>query len=50
MKCNREVRENFKRAYRYIKAAYLIYEDSSEMIKSLLIFLKLTSKSRIYKY
>jgi hypothetical protein len=33
MKCNREVRENFKRAYRYIKAAYLIYEDSSEMIK-----------------
>ena len=33
MKVNREVGENFKRAYRYIKAAYLLYQDSSEMIK-----------------
>lgn len=33
MKSSGKVKENFKRAYRYIKAAYLIYEDSSEMIK-----------------
>lgn len=33
MKRNKEVGESFKRAYRYIKAAYLLYQDSSEMIK-----------------
>lgn len=43
IKGNMEVKENFKRAYRYIKAAYLIYEDSSEMVR------KYTDISKINK-
>ena len=43
IKGNMEVKENFKRAYRYIKAAYLIYDDSSEMVR------KYTDISKINK-
>ncbi|TYQ13124.1 UNVERIFIED_CONTAM: hypothetical protein Cloal_4182 [Acetivibrio alkalicellulosi] len=34
IKCNKDVGNNFKRAYKYIRAAYLIYEDSIEIIKN----------------
>ncbi|MDQ2085918.1 ATPase [Herbivorax sp. ANBcel31] len=45
IKCNREVGESFKRAYRYIKAAYLIYEDNIEMIKQSVNIPKINQES-----